>query len=170
MEPASTGPQVQFENALRIHRSNQMNTLESRTIEISYDEPALSLAETDVMSGQPGLGLRRVRKIRVIRSDAVATYEEDLGPSIAFIAGSFYLAGGVVVKKNGEVTPLPENIPHEQVHRIQALHTVGELMDIAAILRSESEFVLQIEPNDLIDGYNRIVELKQTEARRKRKL
>ena len=68
------------------------------------------------------------------------------------------------------MTPLPEKISQEQVLRIEALHTVGELMDIAAILRSESEFVLQIEPNDLIDGYNRIVELKQTEARRKLKL
>lgn len=147
-----------------------MTTLESRTIEISYDEPALSLAETDVMSGQPGLGLRRVLKIRVIRGDAVATYEKDLGPSIAFMAGSFYLAGGVIVKINGEVTPLPEKIPLDQVHRIEALHTVGELMDIATIIRSEPAFVSRIEPSDLVDGYNRSVEMRQAEANRRRKL
>ena len=135
-----------------------MPTLESAAIAVSLDEPALSLAEVDVMSQVAGHGMRRVRRIRVVRNDRIAVFEQDLGPSRWFASDPVYLAGGVVVRTNGEATPLPELIPERDVHRIESLHTVGELLDMAEAFRCRPARSRQMEPQDLVAGYRRLVE------------
>ena len=78
---------------------------------IRKDEPAWSLSEVNLQSGT---GWHRYQIIAVMRGQKPAEYKIDMGPVENFKAEQFCIPGGV--NDNG---------------RIEILHTVGELQDIA---------------------------------------
>lgn len=94
--------------------------MEVATVAVSLDEPCLAMAELNIQS--PGSkGFHRYRCVYVVRADQMACFMEDLGAVDLWPeAGQFRIPGGVVDDATG---------------RMQIVHTVGELYDIADYLR-----------------------------------
>ena len=87
---------------------------------ISFDEPCLALTEQNIQS--PGSrGFHRYRTVAVVRNDRTVTFMEDMGAVEKWPgAQQFRIPGGLVDDETG---------------RIEIVHTVGELYDIADFLR-----------------------------------
>ncbi|MDO8670027.1 MAG: hypothetical protein Q7O66_01170 [Dehalococcoidia bacterium] len=102
-------------------------------VAVSFDEPCMGLSEVNLQSPD-SKGFRRYRTIYVMRADRMATFLEDMG-SVALWPGAkeFRLPGGVVNRQSG---------------RLEVVHTVGELYDIANHLRT-METPEEIQPRDL---------------------
>ena len=95
------------------------------TTYVLMDEPCLSLSEINLQS--PGnKGFHRYRIIRVIREgDKVADYRKDLGKVKKFKGvDQFRIPGGVIDDKG----------------KIDIVHTVGELIDLANSVRGNQLF------------------------------
>ena len=80
--------------------------------------------------------LHRFQVIIVVRDDSLAEFRIDLGLASDFKRPEFRIPGGVVVGHG----------------RIEILHTVAELQEIADTLR-HTPFPLQFEPADLTSEY-----------------
>ena len=92
------------------------------TAAVVMDEPCFSLKE--MLGPAPdSRSVRRWQTIRVIRyGDRLAEFRRDLGEASGFTAGEFIIPGGVIDEATG---------------RIEIEHTVGELIDIADLIRSD---------------------------------
>lgn len=103
---------------------------------VRQDEPCLLLAEVNLQS--PGnRGLRRYQIAVVVRDDRPAEFRVDLGPVTT--EEEFRVLGAVEVGHG----------------RVEVLHTVEELREIAEYLRERrSGWTTQIEPTDLVNGYH----------------
>lgn len=89
---------------------------------VSLDEPCFSLKEI-VAPGPDSHSRHRYQCIKVIRQgDQLAEMRRDLGPAERFSCQEFVIPGGVADSVTG---------------RIEILHTVGELIDIAEVLHSD---------------------------------
>tara|TARA_R100000306_G_scaffold61100_1_gene62815 strand:- start:1312 stop:1752 length:441 start_codon:yes stop_codon:yes gene_type:complete len=93
--------------------------IETATIAISLDEPAFELKELN-LQGPPAKGWRRYQLIRVVRSDRLATFKEDLGPAKDFTVDQFQIPAWVMDDITG---------------RVEIFHTVGQLREIADTMR-----------------------------------
>lgn len=125
-----------------------MSRLLFGTDTVSMDEPCFSVKEF-LAPAPDSRGVRRYQAIRVIRhGDRLAELRRDLGPAEAFKASEFVIPGGVV----------------ESGGRIEILHTVGELVDIADYLRSG-----QYRPPEPPRGTNLIQEYRDRPDKRQRR-
>lgn len=126
-----------------------MSQLVLGTTVIQYDEPCLGLYEQDEQS--PGSrGWRRYQRLFVVRGDRPAEFRRDLGASDTFLVTD---PDGVQRRIPG--LSIPAGFVSPQSGRIEALHTVGELIDIAD--RHRGGFMTPPEPvvpGDLIGGYH----------------
>ena len=86
---------------------------------ISEDELCLGLFEMNEQAPDYS-GFRRYQIIFVMRNDKPAEFRIDLGPEKAFRRDQFRIPGGVI---------------NDQTHKIEILHTVGELREIAEWIR-----------------------------------
>ena len=93
--------------------------IETATIAVSLDEPAFELKELN-LQGPPAKGWRRYQLIRVVRSDRLATFKEDLGPAKDFTVDQFQIPAWVMDDITG---------------RGEIFHTVGQLREIADTMR-----------------------------------
>jgi hypothetical protein len=116
-----------------------MSKLVLGTNVVSFDEPCFSLKEI-IAPAPDSKSLRRYQVLKVIRhGDKLAEMRRDLGPARGFQATEFVIPGGVADPQTG---------------RVEILHTVGELVDIADLIRSD--VYERPEPPkgaDLIQGY-----------------
>jgi hypothetical protein len=94
-------------------------TLETATLTINRDEPAYSLRELNEPA-LDGKSVRRWQIIRVVRRDALVTWQSDLGEARQFDALQFIIPGGTVEDGKPRVW-----------------ETVGSLQDMAAQLRED---------------------------------
>lgn len=103
------------------------------------DEPAWQVRESDLPV--PGLGLRRIQKLFVVRGDAMCEFRKDLGPSWAFpLAKPFcFIAAGC--------------------------YSVGEALEQAEYLR-EAQPEPEAPHNLMQQWYQQLDEERQTAARR----
>lgn len=127
-----------------------MSDLILGTTVVKMDEPCFSVKEI-VQRAPDSRSVRRYQCIRVVRLDRIVEMRRDLGPAEQFTAGEFVIPGGVVDERTG---------------RIELLHRVGELVDIADLLRSP--FYERPDPPkgiDLIQGYR---DLPDKRRRRRR--
>ena len=104
------------------------------TTNIRPDEPAYSLSELNIQS--PYGEMRRYRVICVVRGDKLAQHFEDLGPAKSFIAPLFRIPGGVSDGK-----------------KIEILHSVAELTDIAEHMVDIPTLPESYAPRDIIHEY-----------------
>lgn len=104
------------------------------TTNIRPDEPAYSLSELNIQS--PYGEMRRYRVICVVRGDKLAQHFEDLGPAKSFISPLFRIPGGVSDGK-----------------KIEILHSVAELTDIAEHMVDIPTLPESYEPRDIIHEY-----------------
>ena len=104
------------------------------TTDIRPDEPAFSLSELNMQS--PYGEMRRYRVICVVRGDKLAQHFEDLGPAKSFISPLFRIPGGVSDGK-----------------RIEIVHSVAELVDIAEHMVDVPALPESYEPRDLLEEY-----------------
>lgn len=111
-----------------------MPTLESVALDVSFDEMAISLKELIEMAPDSS-GFRRYQTIRVVRNDRDATYTRDMGPVSEYSAYELVIPGGVRVGDKFEM-----------------LHTVGELIDIADLLRNQPKEEWD-GPSDMLGTY-----------------
>ena len=116
--------------------ARKMNKLFPATLVIRRDEPCFNLSELNQLSSGLNQALHRFQVIIVVRDDRLAEYRVDLGPAGAFNRPEFRIPGGVVVGHG----------------RIEILHTVAELMEIADNLRN-TPFALPFAPADLTKEY-----------------
>jgi len=93
--------------------------IEVAAIAVSLDEPAFELKEIN-LQGPPDEGWRRYQLIRVVRSDRLATFKEDLGPAEDFTVDQFQIPAWVMDDTTG---------------RVEIFHTVGQLREIADTMR-----------------------------------
>lgn len=127
-----------------------MGVLIAGTETVRLDEPCFGLAELNLQS--PGSkGWRRYQVLQVVRNDRIAEHRRDLGPAGLFVAPQFRIPGGVIDEATG---------------RIEILHTVGELVDIADYQRDGRFAQPEIVPRDLIAGYHDQLD-KNAKARRR---
>jgi hypothetical protein len=96
-----------------------MSKLIAAAIEIHLDEPAFNLTEVNLQAPD-SKGWRRYQIISVLRDDRLAEYREDLGPRDNFTSDAFRIPGGVW---------------DASTRRIEVVHSVGELREIAEIVR-----------------------------------
>ena len=95
------------------------------TDHVLYDEPCYGLYEVNYKSPDRK-SQRRFQVIVVVRNDNLAEYRKDLGRTKEFKGiDQFRIPGGVINETTG---------------RIDILHTVGELIDIADYLRTHRPF------------------------------
>lgn len=121
--------------------------------EIGGMEPCYWLEERIIQS--PGSkGFHRYQQIGVMRFDRVAWFREDLGPVKAIKADEFSIPGGWMNDVTG---------------KFDILHTVEELRDMADWMRSMKPESRQIEPRDLVGGYERVMEKRREHAKRNKK-
>ena len=116
---------------------------------ISPDEPCFLLVEV-VLKTPDEHDYHRYQLVYVVRDDSLAEYRADLGPAWGFANDQFRIPGGSV-NDDG---------------RIEIVHTVGELQDIAEELRFGP--APQGEPRpvrDLIGDWHR--QLEETDLIRK---
>ena len=115
-----------------------MSKLISAAIEVHLDEPAFNLSEVNLQAPDNS-GWRRYQIIYVVRGERMAEYREDLGPKDDFSADSFRIPGGVW---------------DANTKRMEVLHSVGELREIAEYVRLGPTVKPQIEKRDLVSEYN----------------
>ena len=123
--------------------------LETATIAIRMDEPALSLWE-GVLTAPAYRGRFRYQIIRVIRQDRPAEFRLKMRAEQPEEPDGFYIAGGVVTRMNGQEDLIPLDIPYNEIRRIESLHTVGELRDMADWMRDAPSRLKQMEPRDML--------------------
>jgi len=118
---------------------------------ISLDEWCFGITEINLQS--PGYkGFHRYQIVNVIRADKLVEHRIDLGLAKNFTAQQFKIPGGVIDEATG---------------RMEILHTVGELMDIAIAMRNgvigkPPDF----EPSDLIGRYMNQLEEQERQRRK----
>ena len=115
-----------------------MSKLISAAIEAHLDEPAFNLSEVNIQAPDNS-GWRRYQIIYVVRGERMAEYREDLGPKDNFTADAFRIPGGVW---------------DASTKRMEVLHSVGELREIAEYVRLGPTVKPQIEKRDLVSEYN----------------
>ena len=115
-----------------------MSKLISAAIEVHLDEPAFNLSEVNLQAPDNS-GWRRYQVIYVVRGERMAEYREDLGPKDNFTADAFRIPGGVW---------------DASTRRMEILHSVGELREIAEYVRLGPTVKPQIEKRDLVSEYN----------------
>jgi hypothetical protein len=115
-----------------------MSKLISAAIEVHLDEPAFNLSEVNIQAPDNS-GWRRYQIIYVVRGERMAEYREDLGPKDNFTADAFRIPGGVW---------------DASTKRMEVLHSVGELREIAEYVRLGPTVKPQIEKRDLVSEYN----------------
>lgn len=131
-----------------------MTLIEGATFTLLPDEPCVSLWENQIQTGLPGQGWHRYQILRVIRNDRPATYRIDMGHVSEWPdAGGFYIPGGVVVRKDGSRDLIPYDIPYDMISKIEVVHTVAELQDIANYKRMPDPTHLSqnLQPDMTID-------------------
>ena len=118
---------------------------------IRFDEPCFSLKEI-IEPAPDSKSVRRTQVLKVMRGDSVAEFRRDLGLASSFKASEFVIPGGVADERNG---------------RIEVLHTVGELQDIADYIRSDV-YVPPERPEgiDLIQAYRDSFDKKRRHRKR----
>ncbi len=126
-----------------------MSQLVVGTTVLSPDEPCFNLSEINLQAPD-SRGWRRYQVLLVVRGDRLAEFRSDLGPARRFTAQQFRIPGGVRDEVSG---------------RIEILHTVGELRDIADRLRAGLVRPPELAPTDLVAGYHETLE----ERRRRRR-
>ena len=110
--------------------------LRPTTLVIKQDEPCFNLSELNQLSPPPNQKLHRYRVVLVIRDDRLAEYRHDLGPTENFTRPEFRIPGGVSLGGG----------------KVEILHTVAELQEIADHLRNEP-WSLPFQPADLTQEY-----------------
>ena len=115
-----------------------MTKLISATIEIHLDEPAFNLVELNLQSPDNS-GWRRYQIISVVRGERLAEYREDLGAAKDFSADAFRIPGGVW---------------DASTRRMEVLHSVGELREVAEAVRLGPTVRPEIQPRDLSKEYH----------------
>lgn len=101
-------------------------TIRTPVLSVSMDEPAFNLSEVNLLTPETVRGStdwHRYQVILVMRGDKLAEFQRDLGPRGKFSVGEFRIPGGLT-HTNG---------------KIEIVHTVGELVDIADTLRMDSD-------------------------------
>lgn len=106
--------------------------------DVKSDEPCFNLSELNLVAPD-GKSWRRYQILVVVRDDELANVRVDLGPRGRFRAPEFRVPGGVVDDATG---------------KIEILHTVGELRDIADHQRAGRFWQPEIVPTDLIGRYH----------------
>ena len=115
-----------------------MNKLIGAAIEVHLDEPAFNLVEMNLQAPDSS-GWRRYQIISVVRGQRLAEYREDLGAAKDFTADAFRIPGGVW----DAVT-----------RRMEVLHSVGELREVAEAIRLGPTVRPEITPRDLVSEYH----------------
>lgn len=119
------------------------------TTEVFSDEPCFFLAEENRLS-EDSKSMCRYQLLKVVRNDTLVTAYVNLGPADNFEADQFTMLGGTI-DENG---------------RGEAVHTVGELQDGAAEIRSRKPR-RELEPWDLQSAFQNHVEERSRQATRK---
>lgn len=115
---------------------SQKASLLHGTFTLQRDEPAFCL--TELAHNRPdSRGFHRYQVIYVLRGDNLVEHWRDLGPAGTFTASPFRVPGGII----------------DSAGRVEILHTVAELRDIADSLRAQSPRAAEHEPTDLIGAY-----------------
>jgi hypothetical protein len=118
--------------------------------DVKPDEPCFNLSELNLMA--PTLrGVRRYQVLVLVRDDRLVNVRVDLGPATAFTAPEFRVLGGVVDEATG---------------KIEILHTVGELRDIADYQRSNPGWQPEVVRTDIVGRYHDQID-KNRKRRRK---
>jgi hypothetical protein len=115
-----------------------MSKLVSAAIEVHLDEPAFNLVELNLQSPDNS-GWRRYQIISVVRGERLAEYREDLGAAKDFSADAFRIPGGVW---------------DAFTRRMEVLHSVGELREVAEAVRLGPTVRPEIQPHDLVNEYH----------------
>ena len=115
-----------------------MNKLIGAAIEVHLDEPAFNLVEMNLQAPDSSGG-RRYQIISLVRGQRLAEYREDLGAAKDFTADAFRIPGGVW----DAVT-----------RRMEVLHSVGELREVAEAIRLGPTVRPEITPRDLVSEYH----------------
>jgi len=119
--------------------------------DVTPDERCFNLSELNLLS--PDRASKRRYQILVLyRDDALVNVRIDLGLASSFTAPEFRVLGGVVDEATG---------------RLEILHSVGELREIAEHQRAGLMWQPQIEPTDLLRRYH---DQRDTNRRRRRGL
>lgn len=118
---------------------------------VSMDEPCMSLTEVNLQSPDYR-GFHRYQIVSIVRNDRLVEHRVDLGLAERFTVQQFKIPGGVVDETTG---------------RIEILHTVGELRDIAiAMRRGLIGRPPEFEPSDLIGRYMEHFEEQERQRRK----
>ena len=128
-----------------------MTKLISATVEVHLDEPAFNLTEVNLQAPDNS-GWRRYQIISVVRGERMAEYREDLGPKESFTADAFRIPGGVW---------------DASTRRMEILHSVGELREIAEYVRLGPTVRPDIQPRDLVGEYHDHVDKLVTATKEK---
>ena len=115
-----------------------MSKLIAAAIEVHLDEPAFNLTEVNLQPPD-NKGWRRFQIISVLRGDRLAEYREDLGPRDDFTADPFRIPGGVW---------------DASIRRIEVVHSVGELREIAEAVRLGPTIRPDIPSRDLVGEFH----------------
>ena len=115
-----------------------MSKLISAAIEVHLDEPAFNLVEMNLQAPDSS-GWRRYQIISVVRGQRLAEYREDLGAAKDFTADAFRIPGGVW---------------DAATRRMEVLHSVGELREVAEAIRLGPTVRPEITPRDLVSEYH----------------
>ena len=119
---------------------------------ISLDEPAFLLIEEHLQS--PGAkGFHRYQVITVVRNDELVEWHHDMGVATKF--------------KNIDQFRIPGGVQDPQTKKLYIEHTVGELREIADMLRTRPQMSRQLPHTDLIAMYQIYME-QQAELARNR--
>ena len=111
------------------------NLLTLATPVISPDEPAFLLVEEYLQS--PGSkGFHRYQIVTVVRNDELVEWRHDMGPARRF--------------KNIDQFRIPGGVRDDRTRRIYIEHTVGELQEIANMLRSRPQMSRSLPRTDLV--------------------
>ena len=106
------------------------------TLVIRQDEPCFNLSELNQLCEPPNQRLHRYQVLLVVRDDRLAEHRRDLGPAAGFTRPEFRVPGGVSLGGG----------------KIEILHTVAELQEVADHLRHE-RWSLPFQPADLAQEY-----------------
>lgn len=126
-----------------------MGKLIAAAIEVHLDEPAFNLSEVNLL-GPDNSEWRRYQIISVLRDDRLAEYREDLGPRDNFTSEPFRIPGGVW---------------DAATRRIEVVHSVGELREIAEIVRLGPTVKPEVQPRDIIGEYTDHLDKLRTVAK-----
>lgn len=116
---------------------------------VSPDEMCFGLSEVNIVPGNGELGWRRVQKVFVNRGDRLAEHWVDMGP--------------VSEWPSAEAFGVPAWVADPRTRKIEPLHTVGELRDVADVLRARhSEHP---KPSDLMSQWVEELDERQMKLR-----